>query len=401
MSGSDSWRGVSPERMALVAAVIVVLGSLGVASTLGASGGGTPHPSSAQGSAPPTGGVAAATAHPFASTANLALQIHERLAEDRHVLELELAASDFDISAVVGTVRRLNATARLGSDVAEALQRIAGSRAVGTALVDFYGAVTKAADNVLGKSVSDLPEYRTAAKRLLAALEPTAELQQRLEALIDSVRATPSVETAVATPSASIPATTTPTPTSAPATPAAPTATPTARPTTAPTPSGTVAPTDPPLIGQLQNPGFEAADPRPWALTLESPAFATMTVDSTAVPFEGGRSARIDIAVPSDARTGITLRQAGIEIAQSHRYTCSVAVRAAADREVRIRVASSSGETYGTRLVTVGPTWMVVEFEFGSFLGDPAAVIDIDLGRSAATTWIDAAQITDVSASVP
>lgn len=177
---------------------------------------------------------------------------------------------------------------------------------------------------------------------------------------------------------------------------------PTARRTPSPTaPPATVPPSSVPLDGQVQNPGFEATDPSPWDLALEAPAAASMTIDDTASAFEGGRSARIDITVPSDARTGISLRQAGIKVAQSHRYVCRVALRAAADREVRIRVASASGATYGTRLLTVGPTWTLVEFEFGSFVEDPSAVFEIDLGRSATTTWVDAVQITDVPESVP
>jgi carbohydrate binding protein with CBM4/9 domain len=404
---TESWRRIGPERVGLVLSVLVVLASFGVASALGASQGATPRPTTAQGSAAPTGRVAAATAHPFAATASLALHFHELLAEDRHVLELELAASKFDLSAVVDTVRRLNATAHLGSDAARALQRTAGSREVGTALVDFYGSVAEAAESALGKSVADAPGYRAAAKRLLAVLAPIASLQERLEALIASARS-PSIAS-VPTPDPSTPPATATPPSTPPATPSpatpspvAPTATPTARPTSSPNaPSPTVGPSIRPLGGQVQNPGFEATDPSPWTLTLESPALATMIVDSAAVPFEGERSARIDISIPSDARTGVALRQAGIKVAQSHPYVCSVAVRAAVEREVRIRVASSSGATYGTRVVTVGPVWTLVEFEFSSFVEDPSAVIEIDLGRSATTTWIDAVQITDALGTLP
>ena len=393
MAESESWRRISPERMALVASVIVVLASFGVASALGASQGATPRPSAAHESAVPTGGVAAATPHPFISTATLALQIIDQLAEDQHVLQAEVAAKDLDISAVVGTVRRLNATARLGSDTAEKLSGIAGSSELGTALVEFYRTVTTAADNTLGTSVADPTEYRAASKRLLTALEPTASFRLRLVALIASAQAPSSVAPSL-TPGPSTP----PASATTPATTPNPTATPTSSPTA---PSGTVAPTVPPLVGSVVNPGFEATDPAPWTLTVESPAVATMTLDSVAVPFEGAQSARIDIAVASDARTGVALRQGGIAIAQSHLYTCSVAVRAAADREVRIRVASSSGATYGTRVVTVGPVWTVVEFEFSSFVEDPSAVIEIDLGRSAATTWIDAVRLRDESAALP
>jgi hypothetical protein len=370
-------------------------------------------PSASPGSAAPAG-VALATEHPFLSTADLALRIHERLADDQQALMLELAASDFDLAAVVSTVRRLNATARIGGDFATALSRIPGSRAVGLELVVFYQSVVEAADEALSESVNDRVGFRAAAKRLLAALEPMASLQKRLEALIQSARATPGVAGAIATPVSTDPATpdpATPVPaTPVPATPVPATPVPTATP--APTPSSTAPaqtgrpsiPPQPsvlPLVGQIQNPGFEAIDPKPWVLALESPAAATLTVDAAAAPFEGARSARIDIAASSDARTGVALRQTGIDVAASRRYVCRVALRAAADREVRVRVTSASGATYGTRLVTVGPVWTVVEFEFGSFVQDPAAVVNIDLGRSAITTWVDAVQITDGSVSVP
>jgi hypothetical protein len=402
-------RRLSPERVAtLLASVVVAVGGLGVASTIRASGADAPRPSEAPGSI-----VAAATAHPFASTANLTLQIHERLAEDRRILEAELASSRLDMSALISTVRRLNTTARLGSDFADALTGIEGSREVGTALGTFYQAVAKSADEALRTSSADQASYRAAAKRLLAAMKPTESLREQLEALIRSTRATPQVAmaptatpiasaaVASAKPSKSAPPTLVPTEATAKPT-ARPTATPTARPTATPTPrASTASPSSPTAVGHVKNPGFELAGPAPWALVVDVPAAATLTVDATASPFEGLQSARIDISVPSDARTGISLRQAGIGISQSHRYVCRVALRAGADREVRVRVASASGETYGTRVVTIGPAWQLVEFEFGSFVEDPSAVFEVDLGRSAATTWVDAVQIMDLSVSVP
>jgi hypothetical protein len=225
-----------------------------------------------------------------------------------------------------------------------------------------------------------------------------------LEALIRSTRATPSPLTAAtgdpgasaaaasAKPAKSASPSPTPAPTPKPT--PQPTAVPTARPSTAP-------PSSPAEVGAIKNPGFEATGPAPWTLAVEVPAAASLTVDATASPFEGQRSGRVDISVPSDARTGVSLRQSGISISQTKRYLCRVALRAAADREVRVRVASVSGETYGTRVVTIGPEWQVVEFEFGSFVEDPSAVVAVDLGRSAVTTWVDAVQITELSESAP
>jgi hypothetical protein len=363
-----------------------------------------PRTSDGPGSAAPAG-VAVATEHPFLSTADFALRTHKRLAEDQQTLKLALAASEFDLAAVVTTIRSLNSTARYAHGLAKTLSVFPGSADLGLELVGFYQSLAEAADEALSRSVNDAVGYRAATKRLLVALEPLAALQQKLEALIESARATPGVASATATPASTdpatpAPATPVPTATPAPATPV-PTATP-APATPAPTaPAQSGGPSFLPLVGQIQNPGFEAIDPKPWVLTLESPAAATLTVDATAAPLEGERSARIDIAVSSDARAGVTLRQAGIDVAASRRYICRVALRAAADREVRVRVTSASGATYGTRLVTVGPAWSVVEFEFGSFVQDPAAVVNIDLGRSAITTWVDAVQITDGSVSVP
>lgn len=388
-------RRLGPERVAVIVALVIALAGLAVASTMGSTDGVTPGPSLGPGEVEPV-----ATPHPFATTATLTLLIHERLAEDRAALATALADADLDTPAVVVIVRRLNSTSNIGSDMATSLAGIQGSREVGRALGAFYESVAEAADVVLGTQVRDEVAYRAAAERLLAALEPTAALQQRLEDLIASALATPTPPTVrSATPTASE---FRPSPTPSKTPPATPTpVAPTPTPTPVPTPlEPSVQPTGVPLVGLVQNPGFEAADPSPWVLLLESPAAATLTLD-TATPYEGRQSARIDISAPSDARAGISLRQTRIEVAQGHRYACRVALRAAALREVRVRVTSASGATYGTRLLTVGPDWTVVEFEFGSFVGDPAAVFEIDLGLSATTTWVDAAQITDVTGLAP
>lgn len=389
----DSWRHrLGPEHVAAIMAAVVVLGGLGVASAIGASGPGSRLPSGPQASLAPI-----PTPHPFLSKATLVLDLHKTLAEDRDALEAELASAGFDAAGVVTAVRRVNARVSLNAGHANALVLVAGSREVGEALLEFYASVAKAADATLGISVSDEAGYRAAAERLLAALEPTAALQEQLEALIELARATPSPTASPRASASSPPAT--PGPTPAPSTPpptTAPAATPQPR---TPAPTATPAPTTSgsplPLTGQVANPGFEADVATPWTLVVEAPWTATLTIDEAAPAYEGTRSARIDIPAASEARSAISLRQGGIEVAQGRRYICRLALRAATDRDVRIRVASVGGATYGTRLVSVGPTWTVVEFEFGAFVEDPAAVIEIDFGRSTVTGWVDAVQITD------
>lgn len=389
--GAGWRRRLGPERIAGVLAVVVVLGGVAV-SSIQASPDGAPRPTVPTGSRPPT-----ATAHPFAATAALALQIQERLADDQQELATALGGSEFDVSRVVATIRSINGTARLGADVAAALGRSAGSRAVGEDLEAFHRSVVSAASEALATSITSTTAYRQAAARVLEALEPTEALRQRLVALIAEAQATPgssATPSAAITPSDPAPS---PSPTVSAPPPTPPPATPTAPP---PSPSAVPA-SPPPSVGQVRNPGFESADAAPWTLVVSAPAMATLAIDSTAVAYEGQRSARVDIGVAADARTAVSLRQGGILVAQGHRYVCRIALRASSPREVRVRVANSSGATYGTRLVTIGTVWSVVEFDFGSFVEDPAAVIEIDLGRSTATTWIDDVRITDSSVAAP
>ena len=389
----ESWRRrFGPEHVAAILSAVIVLGGLGVASAIGASGSGSKPPSESQASATPV-----PTPHPFLSRANLALDMLTRLAEHRDALESELARSGFDAAGVVTAVRRVNATVSANTSMAAALVQVSGSRDVGQALLEFYASVAKAADATLGISVSDEAGYRAAAERLLATLEPIQALQEQLETLIASTRATPGPTTSQQ-PSASAPAAT------ADPTPLDPTPPPTPEPTASPppptpAPSATPRPTASgsslPLTGQVANPGFEEGVANPWTLVLEAPWTATLSIDATAPAYEGTRSARIDLPAASMARSAISLRQGGIEVAQGRRYVCRLALRAASARDVRVRVASIAGATYGTRLVNVGPAWTLVEFEFGAFVEDPSAVIEIDFGRSAVTGWVDAVQIMD------
>ncbi len=390
-SPSEGWRrSFGPEHVAAILSAVIVLGGLGVASAIGASGSGPKPPSEQQANPTPV-----PTPHPFLSKAELALDMLTRLAEHRDALAAELEGTGFDAAGVVTAVRKVNATASANASMAAALVRVRGSREVGQALLDFYASVGKSADATLGISISNEAGYRAAAERLLVVLEPIAALQEQLEALVESARATPSPAAsplASARPATPVPSpvdpTTPPTP-AATATPLPPTTAPTAMPS--PTSSGSPLPS----TGQIANPGFEEGVASPWALVVEAPWTATVTIDATTPAYEGTRSARIDIPAASAARSAISLRQGGIQVAQGRRYVCRLALRAAAERDVRVRVASTAGATYGTRLVNVGPTWTVVEFEFGAFVEDPSAVIEIDFGRSAVTGWVDAVQVTD------
>ena len=95
------------------------------------------------------------------------------------------------------------------------------------------------------------------------------------------------------------------------------------------------------------------------------------------------------ISLGSTTYAGISLRQAGLALEAGRQYVLSVATRAAAARDVRVRVASAAGAQYFGRIVSVTPEWASETFVFTASVGDPAAVLELDLGRADDTTWFD------------
>jgi hypothetical protein len=125
---------------------------------------------------------------------------------------------------------------------------------------------------------------------------------------------------------------------------------------------------------------------------------ATWTADQ-AVHAGGTTSARVEISVAGDERAAVAVRQGGLSIVAGSRYVATIAVRADATREVRLRIASAAGDTYATRLFTVGTGWQVLTVDSTVFATDPNAWLEIDLGRFAATTWLDDASFSQVAAT--
>jgi hypothetical protein len=146
------------------------------------------------------------------------------------------------------------------------------------------------------------------------------------------------------------------------------------------------------------NPGFEAGVGPPWELSVAGSGAATWTAD-LAVHAGGTTSARVDISVAGDERAAIAVRQGALSIVAGSRYVATIAVRADATREVRLRIASAAGDTYATRLFTVGPSWQVLTVDSTVFATDPSAYLEIDLGRFPATTWLDDASFGQVAAT--
>ncbi len=173
----------------------------------------------------------------------------------------------------------------------------------------------------------------------------------------------------------------------------------TSRPISSPSPSpsasGSAGPTVSPagVVNVLLNPGFEDPSRRPWQLVVDDPAAAATFATDPTNPAAGRLSARIDITATSESRSGIALRQGGLRIDSGVRYVCSIRARAGTLREVQVRIVGSAGETYGTRLFTVGTEWQLLAFGFVSLVSDPGAAFEVDLGRSSATAWLDDASL--------
>jgi Carbohydrate binding domain len=97
----------------------------------------------------------------------------------------------------------------------------------------------------------------------------------------------------------------------------------------------------------------------------------------------------VDLGLPSPAYSGVSLRQPGVHLEGGRQYTLSLWVRAETARAIRISIASSTGVSYFLRTVPVTTTWAQVVFPFTSSGTDLNASLEIDLGRSDITTWVD------------
>ncbi len=373
-------RPPSPEFIGGVSAVAIILLITAVALGVG-PGKGSPTSPGGGASASPSQAVATASPTPTPlvdpAVVRLLRSLNDRLEADAEALQAELERSRFRADAVQSIVRQVNTFAPSGSEAVKALGGALGKDEPGGKLAALYVAMTASASKTLDASVNNNPEaYRLGAVRLVALIRQLPELQKQLEVLAEPP--TPAPSTAPPSPSP------TPAPTKTPA----PTPTPSAAPSRSPTssPSETL----PVATGpeQVANGGFEEGVGQPWQLFLGPSAAATLAADKADAGV-GASSARIDITAGSAAYAGISLRQAGLRLDAGQQYALTVWMRSAAVRDVRVRIASSGGAQYFGRVVSATPQWSSQTFVFTASVGDPAAVLELDLGRAEDTTWFD------------
>jgi len=303
--------------------------------------------------------------------------LNERLAATGDALQTELKRPRFRADNVLGLIRQVNLYASSGVTDVQGLGGKLGPNEPGGQMAALYRQMVDSASKTLDASVNNNPEaYRRGALALAGMIAKLPPLQRELEKL--AVPPTPAPSSAPPSP------TPTPIPTKTPA----PTATPT--PTGTPAPSGNPTESLPIATGpeQLTNGGFEDGVDQPWQLFLGPGAAATLAGDP-AEAGAGASSARIDITSGSLAYAGISLRQAGLSLEPGQQYALTVSMRSTAIRDVRVRIASSASAQYFGRIVSATPQWSSQTFVFTAGVGDPNAVLELDLGRAEATTWFD------------
>ncbi len=341
-STRDAGRSVrllpGPEPVGILAAVVVALAFLML--TGGLSGGATPGPSAS----PSTSRGSAESDAPGASgepggdvVAGLLGVINERLIQHGESLTRELARDPLRPERLADVIGEMRATARLGTDTVADLEPRPDAPNLGGDLAALYADVDRVASDTLSAAADEPAAYGTGGRRLLEVLDGLPPLHGTLVGAAS------------------------------------------------PGPSGGGGP---PAGEQIENGGFESGVGAPWRLSLADGALATLR-SVTTLPAAGSRAARIEILTATEARGAVSFRQAGLELEAGRAYVVAIAVRATADREVRVRIASATGEAYASRIVDAGIAWNAETWAFTAPVTDRAAVLEIDLGRSMEAVWID------------
>jgi hypothetical protein len=361
-----------------VSAVAIILLIAVVALGVGPGGGSPTTPAGA--SQAPSQAVATAVPTPTPpvdpAVVKLLRSLNEQLATSADALQAELDRTHFRVEDVQALIRQVNNRAAVGAQAVQALSGALGKDEPGGRMAALYQEMQDSAAKTLTASVNNPARYRAGAEALVAAIRLLPALQKELDALAEPPTPAPSKPSPSPTP--------TPIPTKTPA----PTATPT--PTGTPAPSGNPTESLPIATGpeQVTNGGFEDGVGQPWQLFLGPGAAATLAADPTEAG-AGASSARIDITSGSLAYAGISLRQAGLSLEPGQQYALTVSMRSTAIRDIRVRIASSASAQYFGRIVSATPQWSSQTFVFTAGVGDPNAVLELDLGRAEATTWFD------------
>ena len=330
----------------------------------------------AQATPSPTPTPAPSRPEPRFDTASikLLLEINRLIGQSEAPLRAALARNVPDTADIRSELSGIVLNVRVGLDATTQLRSRSDTRAIGKRVAAYYQNLRAIADRSFAAALANVPVHRRAAQDMVAALARRRDLDDELADLLARSEESPSP-----------PPTESPDVSGPPGT-AAPTIAPSV-PATATPPAAASGPSAVPG-DVIVNGGFEKGS-SPWEVVLrDTAALATGNVDPVQRRF-GSASLRVDITTSSESRTGIAVVQPGLEI-HSGRYVVRLYARADAARQIRVAVGNSAGWTYAERLFDIGPGWSGLAFEFSAIAGDDYATLEVDVGRSSATVWLDA-----------
>ena len=306
-----------------------------------------------------------------------ALLVNQSLASRAAALESAITVEAPVAPDIADHLRSVNADLTAGKEAADRLQLGDDTADLGAELGAFYVGVMAACTETLGNSIRNVDAYVAGGRVVIELLAPLAVFNDRItDALAGRSGVAPSPSPSAASPSA--PPLTTPPPTLPP--PTLPPPTPTVPPAVSAPPSGAPA-------SLVFNPGFED-DVSGWQVQLTDGAQATLAHEPSGGP-DGSAAARVDIAIGSPARSGISLLSQPFALGQGQTYVVDLSVKSAEAREVSVRLIAANGQVTASRVLQAGTTWTVITFEVTHLAADPNVQLSLDLGRSDATVWFD------------
>jgi Carbohydrate binding domain len=329
----------------------------------------------------PTSSQAAITPRP-APTMNASLVI---LIRDAHAnipplgRELESLLADDPIVSrdVISKVKEISAAATFAIGIVDRIGIQPGGEIIAATLRPAYGAIVDAADKALSVPFADRVAVRLGAEGVVAAVLALPDVNE----VLALVSATPSPPP-TAPPSESPGATAEPTPTP----------TPTPKPTATPTQTASAAPTPSPSTpNQIMNGGFEDGL-EPWTLALAPGAEGTFD-RTTTEPSSGTASAVVAVTGPIGPQSDVSVEQGGLTLSNGVTYTVSLAVRATAAREIRVRLSTPLGEVIASRVLPVTTIWSTVAFQVTPIGDFEDVTIHIEVGASSQRIWLDAVSL--------
>lgn len=343
----------------------------------------------------PTSTPAAVTPRPIATmSASLVLLIRDtnaRIVSLGKELEVLLLDDPIVTADVIDKMKDISAAATFAIGIVDRIAIQPGGAIIAPTLRAAYEDIVDAADKALSSPFADRVAIRKGAEGVLLAVGELPDIDALLELALATASPTSTPEP-TSTPIGSGAASPSPTPSPTPTVTPTPTPAPTPKPTPTPlsTPSASVSPSPiPPSPGpnQLANGGFESGLD-PWRLVLATGAAGTLE-RTTTDHFSGVAAAVVTVTAGAGSPSTVSMEQGGLTLESGQTYVMSLAVRSAADREIRVRLSTGLGEVIASRVLPVTTTWTVVSFPVTPIGRFQDVTLMVEVGASNQRIWLD------------